>query len=95
MKNIKNRCKLYAIIIVGTFLIAQIISAITGVSTVNTWLGLVGVSIIFLIIIIMLFDISRTIKGTYPRISRHLKHFAIAAIVSTVFAYILMLFATS
>ena len=94
MKNLisstKNRCKLYVGIIVGSFIVTQIISTITGISTENTWLGLIGINIIFLMITIMLIDIFKATKVTHPHIARFLKPIIFAIITSVVFVHIII-----
>jgi len=91
INNIRNRCKLYAGIIIGSFIMGQIISAITGVGTENTWLAFVVVTIVVLTMVIMLFDVSKVVKSTRPRLAYLLQFFIFAIITSVMFVLAVLL----
>ena len=66
MKLIKKKSIAYTIIFVGQIIITLIVSQITGVETTNTWLGTLYANIFCLTIIIMLFDIEKSVKISRP-----------------------------
>jgi len=68
MKYIKNKPVIYASIFVGQIIVTLIISFITGVGTGNTWLGMLYANFFGLTVVIMFFDITKTVKHSKPLI---------------------------
>jgi len=64
MKRLKKKPIIYVSILTVILLITLLISYITGVDTSNTWLGLLFVNAFFGTIVIMLFDVAKSIKYT-------------------------------
>jgi len=71
------------IIFVGQIAIIQLISIITGVGTENTWLGVIGISVVFLTATVMMFRVAKSIKRTHVLFA-YLLYFAIFLIVTGV-----------
>ena len=63
-RDVKKKYITYTCLIIGQIIIVQIVSAITNVATVNTWLAAVGVNALFITIVIILLDVARSIKHT-------------------------------
>ena len=61
-EHVKKKYIVYSSLFIGQVVIMQLISMITGVATYNTWLGSIGISIIFVTIVIMLNDITKSMK---------------------------------
>ena len=90
--NLKNRCKLYAGTIVGALIIGHIISAITGIAMVNTWLVLVVMSFISLVIVAMFLDIAKTVKTNHPVLTFILRFAVFSLITNVIIVYFVILF---
>ena len=61
-KYVRKKYIMYVSIFISEIIIINVLSLVLGVGTYNTWLGLVGANVIFLTIVIMLFDIVKSIK---------------------------------
>ena len=72
-KSTKPKYIVYACVFVGQIIVIQIISAITGVGTENTWLAAIGVNALMATIVILLFDMLRSLKGTKPKLHPFIK----------------------
>ena len=66
MRRVKKKPVVYVCILIVILLVTLLISYVTGVSTSNTWLGLLFANSFFGTITIMLFDLARSIKYTRP-----------------------------
>ena len=66
MSRIKKKPIIYSSILIGIILITLLISHITGVATGSTWLGTLFANTFFLTVIIMLFDMAKSVRT--PRV---------------------------
>jgi len=68
-KQRKRKGVIYCIVFVGQIVTILLISQITGIDTANTWLGSVGMSVIFITLSVLLIDIRKAIKHTHRRVT--------------------------
>ena len=66
MKYIKKKPVIYASIFVGQIIVTLLISYFTGVETSNTWLGVLYANAFCLTVVIMLVDITKKVRNSYP-----------------------------
>ena len=91
MKFIKNRYAAYISILIGEVFLILLCSSLTGVRTENTWLGAIGVTVIFATLGAMLFDIAMAVKRKRPGISIFIYIVIIVLIAGIIINYILLL----
>jgi len=87
-RHVKKKYAIYTCLLVGQMVLMQITSLITSVSLSNTWLGVLGVSAIFITIVIILLDISKSIRRTKIYVAYGLWFIASLLIAGTVISNI-------
>jgi len=90
-KHVRRKYIIYVSVIIGQIVTMLIISEITGVPTVNTWLGTIGANAIFATIFIMLFDTSKSLRETNKKASNIINAIVIISVATVFFVNISLL----
>ena len=88
---IKKKYIIYAGVLIGEFIFFQLLSTILNVSLSNTWLGQIAVNVLLITVLIMLFNIVKTIKSTNGKVSCILYFIGVVAFFTIALANVLIL----
>ena len=80
-KHVKKKFAFYSIMFICVMMVFPIISVIIGVEMENTWLGFVGAMTICLVLVVILFDVAKSIKHTHRDIAFYLYFACVLMIV--------------
>ena len=88
-KNARKKYVIYSSVLFGQGIILWLVSLLLNVGLENTWLAFIGVNIMFLTILVSLFDTAQTIHKTYKKIARFLYFIASLGILILVITSVL------
>ena len=89
-KQTQKKYIIYTGVLTGEILTLVLFSKLLGVSTENTWLGAIGVTIIFATLSIMVFNIAKAVKNTRAGLGCFLYIIIVLLIIGVIVNYILL-----